>query len=77
MALKSFFLRFIAVFIALSALLVWVGVCDHDAWDVQNPDTCRLHFSVVSDVHTEGNNAMRYKVLARSIQDMKKSSSGG
>ena len=76
MAIKSFFLRFISVFIAVLALLTWVGVCGHDAWDVYDPQTCRLHFSIVSDVHTEGNNAMRYKVLARSMQDMKKCKSG-
>ena len=76
MAIKAFLVRAVSVFIAALALLVYVGVCDHDAWDVYDPDACRLHFSVVSDVHTEGNNAMRYKVLARSMQDMKKSKSG-
>ena len=76
MAIRSFFLRFISVFIAVLALLTWVGVCGHDAWDVYDPQTCRLHFSIVSDVHTEGNNAMRYKVLARTMQDMKKCKSG-
>lgn len=76
MAVKSFFLRFISVFIAALALLVYIGPCGHDAWDVYDPDACRLHFSVVSDVHTEGTNAMRYKVLARSMQDIKKCKSG-
>ena len=76
MAVKSFFLRFISVFIAALALLVYVGECDHDAWDVYDPDACKLHFSVVSDVHVEGNNAMRYKVYARSLQDIQKSKSG-
>lgn len=76
MAIKSFFLRFISVFVASAALLFYVGECGHDAWDVYDPQACRLHFSVVSDVHVEGNNAMRYKVFMRSLQDMKKSSSG-
>ena len=35
-----------------------------------------LHFSVLSDVHVEGNNAMRYKVFARSLQDVQKGKSG-
>lgn len=76
MAVKSFFLRFISVFVAAAALMTYIGFCDHDPWDVEDPDACRLHFSVVSDVHTEGTNAMRYKVFARSIQDMKKCKSG-
>lgn len=76
MAIKAFFLRFISVFVASLALLVYVGQCDHDAWDVEDPDACRLHFSIVSDIHVEGNNAMRYKVFARSLQDIQKSKSG-
>lgn len=76
MAIKAFFVRAVSVFIAALALLVWVGPCDHDAWDVYDPDACDLHFSIVSDVHTEGTNAMRYKVLARSMQDMKKCKNG-
>ena len=76
MAIKSFFLRSTSVFIAVLALLFYVGVCDHEAWDVEDPQTCRLHFSVVSDIHVEGNNAMRYKVFARSLQDIQKSKSG-
>ena len=76
MVLKAFFLRAVSVFIAVLALLFWVGVCDHDAWGVTEPDACRLHFSIASDVHVEGNNAMRYKVFTRSMQDMKKCKSG-
>ncbi len=75
MAIKCFLLRAVSVFIATLAL-VYVGFCGHDAWDVEDPQACRLHFSVMSDVHVEGNNAMRYKVFARSVQDTQKSKSG-
>lgn len=75
MPIKAFFLRAVSVFIAVLAL-VYVGFCDHAAWDVEDPESCRLHFSVLSDVHVEGNNAMRYKVFARSLQDVQKGKSG-
>lgn len=75
MAIKAFFLRAVSVFIAAAAI-VYVGFCTHPAWDVEDPETCRLHFSVLSDVHVEGNNAMRYKVFARSMQDVRKCKSG-
>lgn len=76
MAIKKFFLRVISVFIATLALLFYVGVCDHAEWDVEDPDACLLHFDVLSDVHTEGNNAMRYKVFVRAMQDVRKDKSG-
>ena len=75
MFLKSVTLRVVATMIALVMLLA-VGFSKAEPYDVRDPENCRLHFSVLSDAHIEGNNFMRYKVFARSVQNVKKNQSG-
>ena len=75
MLLKSVTLRVVATMIALVMLLA-VGFSKAEKYDVRDPGNCRLHFSVLSDAHIEGNNFMRYKVYARSLQNLKKNQSG-
>ena len=75
MFLKSLGLRLISTLIALVMLLA-VGISNSEKYDVRDPENCRLHFSVLSDAHIEGNNFMRYKVYARSLQNLKKNQSG-
>ena len=75
MFFRSAFLRVTAALLT-AVLLLYVGVCDHAPYDVERPDECRLNFAVLSDVHIEGNNPMRYKVFARSLQDLRKAQSG-
>ena len=73
--MRSIFLRAAAALVTV-AMLLGVGICDHAAYDVQDPQSCRLHFTVLSDVHVEGNNYTRYRVFARSLQDVRKNASG-
>ena len=75
MFLKSVTLRVVATMIALVMLLA-VGFSKAEPYDVRDPENCRLHFSVLSDAHIEGNNVARYQVFARSLQNLKKNQSG-
>jgi 3',5'-cyclic AMP phosphodiesterase CpdA len=70
----SLILRVFSTLVSLVMLITaGVGGTDHD---VKDPDACRLHFSVLSDSHIEGNNPTRYRVFARCLQDVKKNKSG-
>ena len=75
MIVRSVFLRAAAALVT-AVMLLGVGICDHAAYDVEDPQSCRLHFTVLSDVHIEGNNYTRYKVFAKSLQDVQKNASG-
>lgn len=73
--LKSIILRICSAIVSL-ALLLTVGFAAGDPYDVRDPDKCLLNFSVLSDVHVEGNNYMRYKVFAKSLQNVRRNQSG-
>ena len=75
MTFKALILRPVAALITVF-MLIGVGVCTHEAYDVKDPACCQLNFTVLSDVHVEGNNLPRYKVFARSLQDVGKNESG-
>ena len=75
MMIKSAFLRFISVFVAVLGFL-FMGVHTGEPYDVEDPDKCVLNFAVFSDVHIEGNNIMRYKVISHALRDVKKNKSG-
>ena len=73
--LKSFFLRAVAVTMAL-ALLPFAGKSQSEPYDVKEPDACVLNFSVLSDCHIEGNNFLRYRLFSQELQDVEKNRSG-
>ncbi len=75
MFFKSILLRTAAA-IMTAAMLVAVGLHNVEPYDVERPNDCALHFSVMSDVHTEGNNYTRYKVLTHALRDVGKNKSG-
>ena len=75
MAVKSFFLRATAALLS-AAMLLFVGVGSHTAYDVRDPERCKLHFSVLSDAHIEGNNPTRYAVFVHALRDVRKNRSG-
>ena len=75
MLFKSLILRLVGGLIAV-VMLVAVGVNKTESYDVRDPEHCRLHFSVLSDSHIEGNNTPRYKAFAQSLQNVKKNRSG-
>lgn len=73
--LKSVLLRVISFF-AAAVMLLFSGIAHGESYDVQEPENCLLHFSVLSDVHVEGNNPMRYKVFAHALRDVQRNRSG-
>ena len=75
MFLKSLGLRLAGGLIAVVMLLA-VGVNKTEPYDVRDPETCCLNFSVLSDAHIEGNNVPRYKAFVQSLQNVKKNKSG-
>ena len=75
MFVKSVMLRFVAAVMA-TFMLSFTGISIGGEYDVKDPETCTLNFSVLSDSHIEGNNFTRYKVFARSVQNVKKNGSG-
>ncbi len=75
MIVKSVLLRIIS-FIVACVMLIPVGAGKTEKYDVKDPENCELNFSVLSDSHIEGNNFNRFKVFARSLQDVKKNKSG-
>ena len=75
MFFKSLCLRLVGGLIAV-VMLAAVGVNKTERYDVRDPESCRLNFSVLSDVHVEGNNVPRYKAFVQSMQNVKKNRSG-
>ena len=73
--LKSFFIKVFSLIVALVMLLP-VGRGNREAYDVRDPQACRMNFSVLSDSHVEGNNFNRYKVFSNSLQNVKANKSG-
>ncbi|MCR5150662.1 MAG: metallophosphoesterase [Clostridiales bacterium] len=75
MFIKTLSIKIIAFIITLFTLIS-VGQNKNDKYDVYSPGTCKLNFSILSDSHIEGNNFSRYKVFAKSLQNVKKNISG-
>lgn len=71
MQIKNYILRFFAAVMA-GVLLLFAGRTSGGGWTARKPDDCKLTFSVLSDVHVEGNNFERYKIFARALQDVKR-----
>lgn len=69
------FLRIISILVA-SIMLLLTGGGSAKEYDVRDPESCKLNFSVLSDSHIESNNLPRYEVFARSLKDVSKNKSG-
>lgn len=70
--IRSFFLRIVSLIVGgAMLLLVAPGVKPSQPYDVKDPDECRLCLTVLSDVHVEGNNYPRDRVVADSFKDFK------
>lgn len=74
MSFKSIILKLMSLFVAV-VLLLPAGISKGKSYDVKDPENLKLHFSVLSDVHVEGNNFPRYKIFAQSLQNVKKNKS--
>ncbi len=75
MFIKSLFLKFAAAIITL-VMLIPAGSGKTAEYDVSEPGSCKLNFTVLSDSHIEGNNFARYQVFVRALQNVKKNKSG-
>ena len=73
--LKSPILRAFSIMICLVMILA-CGIHSGAKYDVRDPESCKLNFTVISDTHIEGNNFNRYKIFERCLQDVKKNKSG-
>ena len=73
--LKTITLRVCSAVVSL-AMLLTIGFASGEKYDVKDPDKCLLNFSILSDAHIEGNNYARYKIFAKSLQDVKRNQSG-
>lgn len=71
MQIKNFILRYFAAILA-AVMLLFAGRTSGGGWTARKPDDCKLTFSVLSDVHVEGNNFERYKIFAHALQDVKR-----
>ena len=72
---KAPFLRMFSVMICLFMVLA-CGISSAPAYEVREPESCKLNFAILSDSHIEGNNFNRYKVFERSLQNLKKNKTG-
>ena len=75
MMIKRVFLRMVCAMIAI-LMLAFAGKSVGGSYDVREPEACRLNFTVLSDVHMEGNNFARYRVFAHALQNVTKNESG-
>lgn len=74
---RSVFLRVCAAAVAAVMLLIaGVGPGGGTEYDLRQPEACRLHFTVLSDVHIETNNLPCYQIFVKSLQDVKRNRSG-
>ncbi len=75
--MKSVFLRVISLIASAAMMILFApGGADADPFDVKEPESCILDFTVFSDVHVESNNYPRYKVFADSLRNAVKNQSG-
>ena len=66
----------ITAFIITVVMLAAAGTTGGEKYDVKDPESCLLNFSVLSDSHIEGNNFTRYKVFAQSLKNVMNNESG-
>ena len=71
MQIRSVIYRVLAALFA-GVLLLLAGQTSGGGWTARKPEECALTFTVISDVHVEGNNFERYKIFARALQDVKR-----
>ena len=78
MIFKAMFLRPLAVLLAACLMLISGGafLSGGEEYDVRDPETCALNFSVLSDTHLETNNLARAKVYIGALKNVKKNKSG-
>ena len=75
--MKSVFLRVISFIVSTAMLLLFApGSTNTEPFDVKEPDSCVLDFTVFSDVHVESNNYPRYKIFADCMKNAVKNRSG-
>ena len=75
MFIKGIFLRLIAAVVA-GVFLLSAGFGHSDPYDVRDPESCQLNFSVLSDSHIESNNLARYRIFAKCLKDVRQNQSG-
>ena len=75
MVLK-YLLRAVSALVAGVMILISGSTGTPKEYDVKNPSSCLLNFTVISDSHIESNNLPRLNVLARSLKDVRMNRSG-
>ena len=73
--IRCFPLRAFALVFAVAIALVF-GKVGGESFDIRDPEACKLHFTILSDVHVETNNWKRYPAFTRGLQNVTKCKSG-
>ena len=73
--IRHFPLRAFSLVVAVLVVLVF-GKAGGEAFDIKDPETCKLHFTMLSDVHVETNNWPRYPAFTQGLQNVNKNKSG-
>ena len=73
--IKFFPLRVLSLIVAVVVVLIF-GKTGGAEFDIKDPETCKLHFTVLSDVHVETNNWPRYPAFTQGLQNVNKNRSG-
>ena len=68
-------LRAFALIVAILVAIVF-GKLGGETFDIRNPENCKLHFTIISDVHVETNNWKRYPAFTQGLQNVPKNKSG-
>ena len=66
-AIRYFPLRVLALIVAVFTVLIF-GKSGGEAYQIRDPENCKLHFTVLSDVHTEAINEPRSRAIVESLQ---------
>ena len=69
--IRSVIYRILAAFLA-GVMMLLAGTSaggGGGGWTARRPEECVMTFTVLSDVHVEGNNLARYQVFTRSLRD--------
>ena len=69
--IRYFPLRVLALFIAVFTILFF-GKSGGEAYQLRDPENCKFHFTVLSDVHTEAINEPRSRAIVESLQRVTK-----
>ncbi len=70
MNIRSVIYRILAaLFAGVMMLLAGTSAGGGGGWTARRPEECVMTFTVLSDVHVEGNNLARYQVFTRSLRD--------